>query len=498
MSSSTPVPRGPEPSSTARATSASTTARPPTAWSGTRRGTRSSSVIDSRQAGVDAGEVLDGDAQRHPGRRRPGRRDRARRPRPRLPHLRRGARRRPPVAARERVVLLDGIARGHAHHQRPARVPQRRRRVRRGRRRCTASRSPTCAGRRTRRTCTCSRGRIFDVTCPRIAVLGTDGAIGKRTTATLLVPGAQRPRHQGRHGRHRPDHLIQGAHVRRRARRRSRASSARARSRHQVVAAFEGEDPDVIVVEGQGALSHPAYLTSTHILRGSRPAGVIVQHAPTRNMLGDFPMVPMPTVGQRDRPDRGVRRHQGHRGHDQPRAHDRRRGHRRDRRLRGRARHPGHRPPDPAAGPLVDMVLAAFPELAAELADRDACERARIEIDLDRHRAQRPDAGRPARRARASRVTGVTKATLGLAEVGRGDARGRGRRRSATRASRTSSALPGRRHRPRRSTLIRSPMLSQVDRVVAAADVSLNTEPEVLAAPVGRGRASRARRTASC
>ncbi|MGA7464752.1 DUF1611 domain-containing protein, partial [Mycobacterium sp.] len=30
-------------------------------------------------------------------------------------------------------------------------------------------------------------GRIFDVTCPRIAILGTDGAIGKRTTATLLV-----------------------------------------------------------------------------------------------------------------------------------------------------------------------------------------------------------------------------------------------------------------------------------------------------------------------
>ena len=30
-------------------------------------------------------------------------------------------------------------------------------------------------------------GRIFDVTCPRIAVLGTDGAIGKRTTATILT-----------------------------------------------------------------------------------------------------------------------------------------------------------------------------------------------------------------------------------------------------------------------------------------------------------------------
>ena len=30
-------------------------------------------------------------------------------------------------------------------------------------------------------------GRISQVTCPRIAVLGTDGAIGKRTTATILT-----------------------------------------------------------------------------------------------------------------------------------------------------------------------------------------------------------------------------------------------------------------------------------------------------------------------
>ena len=47
-----------------------------------------------------------------------------------------------------------------------------------------------------------------------------------------------------------------------------------------VVEAFEGENPDVIVIEGQGALSHPAYLTSTFILRGSRPDGVVLQHAP--------------------------------------------------------------------------------------------------------------------------------------------------------------------------------------------------------------------------
>jgi uncharacterized NAD-dependent epimerase/dehydratase family protein len=138
-------------------------------------------------------------------------------------------------------------------------------------------------------------GRIFDVTCPRIAVLGTDGAIGKRTTATLLVKAL---REQGINavmvGTGQTT-LIQGGAY-------GVALDAlvpqfcSGEVENQVVRAFEGEDPDVIVVEGQGALSHPAYLTSAHILRGSRPAGVIVQHAPKRRFLGDFPMVAMPTA----------------------------------------------------------------------------------------------------------------------------------------------------------------------------------------------------------
>ena len=65
-----------------------------------------------------------------------------------------------------------------------------------------------------------------------------------------------------------------------------------------VVEAFEGEHPDVIVVEGQGALSHPAYLSSTFILRGSRPDAVILQHAPARRWLGDFADVPMPAAAK--------------------------------------------------------------------------------------------------------------------------------------------------------------------------------------------------------
>ena len=62
-----------------------------------------------------------------------------------------------------------------------------------------------------------------------------------------------------------------------------------------VVDAFEAECPDIIMVEGQGALSHPAYLTSAYILRGSQPEAVILQHAPNRLALGDFPDRLMPT-----------------------------------------------------------------------------------------------------------------------------------------------------------------------------------------------------------
>lgn len=138
-------------------------------------------------------------------------------------------------------------------------------------------------------------GRIFDVDCPRIAVLGTDGAIGKRTTTTLLVQALNARGIKAVMVGTGQTALIQGGKY-------GVALDAlvpqfcSGEVEAQVVAAYEVEDPDVIVVEGQGALSHPAYLTSAYILRGSRPQGVIVQHAPKRKVLGDFPMLSMPTV----------------------------------------------------------------------------------------------------------------------------------------------------------------------------------------------------------
>lgn len=138
-------------------------------------------------------------------------------------------------------------------------------------------------------------GDIETVGCPRVAVLGTDGAIGKRTTATLLVDAlAERGVHAVLVGTGQTT-IIQGgtygvaldAMI---------PQFASGEVEHQVVRAWRAEHPDVIIVEGQGALSHPAYLSSGAILRGSRATGVIVQHAPHRAVLSDFPFVPMPTV----------------------------------------------------------------------------------------------------------------------------------------------------------------------------------------------------------
>lgn len=138
-------------------------------------------------------------------------------------------------------------------------------------------------------------GSIDTVDCVRIAVLGTDGAIGKRTTCTILTEALNAAGiptvmvGTGQTG------LMQGAAYGV-ALDAIPAQFGVGELEGAVVAAWEAERPAVIVVEGQGALSHPAYLSSTVVLRASRPQGVIMQHAPGRRMLSDYPDVPMPSA----------------------------------------------------------------------------------------------------------------------------------------------------------------------------------------------------------
>ncbi|WNF35645.1 DUF1611 domain-containing protein [Bacillaceae bacterium IKA-2] len=138
-------------------------------------------------------------------------------------------------------------------------------------------------------------GRILNIKTPIVAVLGTDSAIGKRTTSVLLEDALLEKGLNvafiatGQTG------LIQGAKY-------GVAIDAipsqfmTGEIENQIMRAYENENPDIIIVEGQGALSHPAYISSCGIIRGSMPGAVIIQHAPKREHLGDFSYMKMPTV----------------------------------------------------------------------------------------------------------------------------------------------------------------------------------------------------------
>lgn len=137
-------------------------------------------------------------------------------------------------------------------------------------------------------------GRITDVTCPRLAVLGTDCAIGKRTTATVLTRALKDVGlkavlvNTGQTG------LIQGARYGV-AMDAVPAQFCAGELEATIIEAFEAEQPDVIIIEGQGALSHPAFSTTSFILRGSCPDAVVLQHAPGRVARCDFDQMAMPS-----------------------------------------------------------------------------------------------------------------------------------------------------------------------------------------------------------
>ncbi|TLZ88127.1 MAG: DUF1611 domain-containing protein [Methanobacteriota archaeon] len=70
----------------------------------------------------------------------------------------------------------------------------------------------------------------------------------------------------------------------------------------EIVRAHEETKPKVIIVEGQGSISHPAYVCGTRaIINASMPSGILMMHAParkTRSFRRDVVAWPMPTVDE--------------------------------------------------------------------------------------------------------------------------------------------------------------------------------------------------------
>ncbi|WP_300464970.1 DUF1611 domain-containing protein [Desulfobacula sp.] len=131
-------------------------------------------------------------------------------------------------------------------------------------------------------------GKIEEVDCLKIAVLGTDSAIGKRTTAWIIVHGAIRAGLKAEMVGTGQTAWMQGAKY-------SMIMDScindyvSGEIEHAVHEAWKNESPDLILIEGQGSLMNPAYPGGFEILAAGRPDFVILQHAPMREEYDGFP-----------------------------------------------------------------------------------------------------------------------------------------------------------------------------------------------------------------
>lgn len=135
-------------------------------------------------------------------------------------------------------------------------------------------------------------GKIAEVTSRRLAVLGTDCAVGKRTTSWLLVEAIGRAGLRAEMVGTGQTAWMQGARfgvvldsiVN---------DFVTGEIEHAVWSAWKETRPDLIVIEGQGTLIHPAYPGGFEILGAARPDAVVLQHAPGRMHLEGFPDHPV-------------------------------------------------------------------------------------------------------------------------------------------------------------------------------------------------------------
>lgn len=140
-------------------------------------------------------------------------------------------------------------------------------------------------------------GKIEQVGALKVAVLGTDSAVGKRTTAWRLVEAfdaagisaalvgtGQTAWMQGvTHG------IVLDSLIN---------DFVSGEIEHAVCEAWEDGHPRVIVLEGQGSLMNPAYPGGFELLAAGRPDVVVMQHAPVRKEYDGFPGYPLHALEQ--------------------------------------------------------------------------------------------------------------------------------------------------------------------------------------------------------
>jgi uncharacterized NAD-dependent epimerase/dehydratase family protein len=135
-------------------------------------------------------------------------------------------------------------------------------------------------------------GKIEEVNSLKVAVLGTDSAVGKRTTAWLLVHALRQAGYKAEMIGTGQTAWMQGAKyclildslI---------SDFMSGEIEHAIWQAWHDTQSDVLVVEGQGSLMNPAYPGGYEILAAARPDVIVLQHAPARTEYDGFPGYPI-------------------------------------------------------------------------------------------------------------------------------------------------------------------------------------------------------------
>ena len=131
-------------------------------------------------------------------------------------------------------------------------------------------------------------GTIHQVTCPIVAVLGTDCAIGKRTTARMLMEEAKAQGFKSEMIFTGQTGWLQGANYGF-IFDSTYNDFVSGELEHAIVTCFQKESPDFIFVEGQSALRNPTGPCGAEFLLSGAASGVVLQHAPGREHFGGDP-----------------------------------------------------------------------------------------------------------------------------------------------------------------------------------------------------------------
>ena len=143
-------------------------------------------------------------------------------------------------------------------------------------------------------------GVIEAVGSTRIALLGTDSAVGKRTTAWKIVEGLEARGRKAEMIGTGQTAWMQG--VRFRILLDSLVNDFLTGEIEQVIhRAWVDACPEFMVLEGQGSLMNPAYPGGYELLAAGRPHAVILQHAPTRRDYDGFPGYPIQPLNEQIR-----------------------------------------------------------------------------------------------------------------------------------------------------------------------------------------------------